>query len=132
MDLTNLREVVGDVLRVFLGGVFLWYGYFDLRPSESRKAEFRRWGFGPAVQPTGGVLQLASVALLIVPATVTFGATLLLAMMLFSAYVHLAREYQPRQALWPLVLGGLAVVAAFLYGAVAWGLAGALFRAAFG
>ena len=127
--MVSLTDVAGDVLRVFLGGMFLWYGYFDVRPSEARKAEFRRWGFGPAVQPVGGVLQLASVALLVLPATVAYGALILFVMMVFSVYVHMAREFRPRLAPWPVVLAALTLVTAYLYGAEAVGPVGEVFRA---
>ncbi len=110
----------------------MWYGYFDVRPSPARKEEFRRWGFPPYVQPVGGILQLLSVVLLIFPPTASYGALLLVVMMIFSVYVHLAREYQPRQVPWPIVLGALALLTAYLYGADAVGPLGELFRAVVG
>lgn len=116
-------ESLGYVLRALLGATFVWYGYFDVRPSPERKEEFRRWGFGPKVQPTGGILQFASAALMLLPETVAYGAALMVVMMLFSLYVHSAREYQPRQLPWPAVLAVLAAVAGLLYVRVAWGLA---------
>ncbi len=125
-------DAVGDVLRVVLGAAFLWYGYFDLRPSPDRKAEFQRWGFAAWVQPMGGALQLLAVVLLIPPATVVFGAALILAMMVFSVYVHLVREFRPRLVLVPFVFAALALVTAFLYGSAAFGPFGTLFRAWFG
>lgn len=125
-------EIAGDALRVLLGATFVWYGYFDVRPSPARKEEFRQWGFPPWVQPAGGVMQLLAVVLLIPLATVAYGALLLLAMMLFSVFVHLAREHKPRRVPWPAILGGLAVVTALLYGGTAWGPAGAFFHAALG
>ena len=114
---------------MFLGAAVLWYGYFDVRPSPARRAEFLRWGFAPWVQPAGGVLQLVAVALLVLPATVAYGAILLLAMMIFSVYVHLAREYRPRQVPWPVVLAVLAVITGLLYGSSAVGPVGYVFRA---
>lgn len=105
-----------------LGATFVWYGYFDVRPSPARKEEFGRWGFGPMVQPIGGVLQLVSAALMILPETVSYGAALMVVMMLFSVYVHLAREYRPRQVPWPAVLAVVALATGLLYRPVAWGL----------
>jgi DoxX-like family len=124
-------ELFGDALRVVLGAVFLWIGYFDLRPSAARREEFRRWGFPSWTQPAGGVLQLASVAMLVLPATVLYGAAILIGMMVFSVYIHLVREYRPVQVPWPLVLGVFAVATGYLYGDVAWGPAGTVFRAIF-
>lgn len=128
----TLLAIAGDVLRLLLGAMFVWYGYFDVRPSPARKEEFLRWGFPSWVQPAGGVLQLVSVALLVVPTTVSYGAIFLLAMMVFSVYVHLVREHRPAQVPWPVILGILALITAFLYGSVALGPAGIVFRAWFG
>ncbi len=125
-------EILGDAIRVVLGVAFLYYGYFDVWASPARRAEFQKWGYGPWVQPTGGVLQLGSVVLMILPETVAFGAVILLAMMIFSIYVHGIKDYQPRQLPPSVILAALALVAFFLYGPVAWGPAGAIFRALFG
>jgi uncharacterized membrane protein YphA (DoxX/SURF4 family) len=125
----DLGGIIGDALRIVLGVAFLWYGYFDVRPTAARQEEFRRWGFAPWTQQAGGLLQLASVALLVFPATVLYAAAFLTGMMVFSVYVHLAREYRPRAVPWPVVLAVLAVVAGYLYGDVAWGPAGWVFRA---
>lgn len=127
----TLLEIAGDALRIFLGAVFLWYGYFNLRPSPARKDEFRHWGFAPWVQPAGGALQLVAVALLVLPATVSYGAVLLVAMMIFSIYTHLRREHAPHQVPVPLVLAALALLAAYLYGGAAAGPVGEVFRAWF-
>lgn len=128
----TLVELIGDALRVFLGAMFVWYGYFDVRPSPPRKEEFRRWGFSPWLQPAGGVLQLLAVALLVLPETVVYGAVLLAAMMIFSVYVHLAREYRPRQVPWPTTLLALSLITGYLYAGVAVGPVGDLYRAWFG
>ena len=112
--------------------MFIWYGYFDVRSAPERKEEFRKWGFAPWVQPAGGVLQLLAVALLVLPETVTYGALLLFAMMVFSVYVHLVRDYSPRQVPWPIVLAALTLITAYLYGSVAVGPAGDAFRALIG
>lgn len=125
-------EILGDAGRVVLGVAFLYYGYFDLRPNPDRVAEFRRWGYAPWVQPLGGVLQLVSVALMVLPATVAFGAAILLAMMVFSIYVHVVKEYRPRQLPPAVILAAVSVMTLLLYGSVAWGPAGALFRALVG
>lgn len=125
----TLVAITGDILRGFLGVAFVCYGYFDVRPSPARKEEFRRWGFPPWVQPAGGVLQLLAVVLLVAPETVAYGALLLLAMMMFSVYVHLAREYRPRAVPWPVVLAALCLITAYLYGGEAAGPAGEVFRA---
>lgn len=63
------------------------------------------------------------------PETVTYGAVLLVAMMIFSIYVHVDREYSPRQVPWPVVLGALAVILGLLYAGSAVGPLGELFRA---
>src|SRR5271155_1283462 len=120
----DLLDLIGDALRVVLAVVFLWIGYFDVRPTAARREEFIRWGFPAWTQPMGGVLQLLSVVLLVLPGTVLYGAALLVALMVFSVYVHLAREYQPRQVPWPAFLGVVAGVTGYLYGSVAWGPAG--------
>lgn len=124
----TLIQIVGDVLRVFLGAAFLWYGYFNLRPSPARKDEFQRWGFAPWVQPAGGALQLVAVALLVLPATVAYGAVLLVGMMIFSIYTHLGREHAPNQVPVPVVLAALALFTAYLYGSGAAGPIGEVFR----
>ena len=121
----------GDTLRVVLAVIFLWLGYFDVRPSAARKEEFRRWGFPSWTQPMGGVLQLLSVGLLALPETVLYAAVILVAMMVFSVYVHLVREFRPRAVPWPTFLGVLSLSVGFLYGAMAWGPGGTLFRAVF-
>jgi DoxX-like family len=127
----DLVDWAGDALRVALGAIFLWLGYFDVRASPARKEEFRRWGFPSWTQPTGGILQLLSVGLLVLPQTVLYAAVILVAMMVFSVYVHLAREFRPRAVPWPAFLGVLSLAVGFLYGEMAWGPAGALFRAIF-
>ncbi len=66
------------------------------------------------------------------PATVAYGGFLIVAMMAFSIYAHLAREYRPKLVTWPAVLAGLALVTAYLYGAVAVGPVGEVFWAWFG
>ncbi len=116
---------------MFLGAGFAFYGYFDLRPRATQQGEFHRWGFPRWVQPAGGALQLVAVLLLVLAGTVAYGAGLLVVMMAFSVYVHLVKEYRPRAVPWPLVLGALAVLTAFLYGAVAIGPVGLVFRAWF-
>jgi uncharacterized membrane protein YphA (DoxX/SURF4 family) len=126
-----IADLLGDGLRIFLGLAFLWYGVQDVRPSPARKAEFRRWRYPPWTQPFGGVLQLLSVGLLILPETVLFAAAILFAMMAFSVYTHLVREYRPHQVPWPAFLGVLAIGVGYLYGHVAWGPAGEIFRAIF-
>lgn len=107
----------------------MWYGYFDVHPSLARREEFHRWEFPAWVQPAGGVLQLVAVVLLAPPQTVVYGALLLLAMMVFSIYVHLVREYRPRLIVWPVILAALTLLTAYLYGAEAIGPAGTVFRA---
>jgi uncharacterized membrane protein YphA (DoxX/SURF4 family) len=128
----EILALLGDALRVVLAAIFLYLGYFDVRPSVARKEEFRRWGLPTWVQPTGGVFQLASVALLILPGTTLYAAAIIVVMMLFSGYVHLAREYRPKATLWPASLAVLAVVVGLLYGTAAVGPAGWLFRALVG
>lgn len=74
-------------------------------------------------------MQLLGAALMVVPATVSYGAALMFGTMLFSVYAHLAREYQPRQVPWPATLAILALVTGVLYGPLAWGPVGLLFGA---
>lgn len=50
-------------------------------------------------------------------------------MMVFSIYVHVVREYSPRQVPWPVVLGALAVILGLLYAGSAVGPVGELLRA---
>lgn len=78
------------------------------------------------------MLQLVSVVLLILPATASYGALFLLAMMVFSVYVHGVRDYQPSQIPIPLAIGALTAITAYLYGSVAFWPLGEIFRAGLG
>jgi len=90
MNAARVRGIVIWLLAIALGVLFVLGAAAKLQGSAQMTAAFRDWGYGPGFMRLIGVLEALGGILLIPPRTSTWGAAVLVAVMIGAAYTHLS------------------------------------------
>lgn len=113
MSQSKARNIVGWVLQILLGGLFLMSGVGKLMGEAEVAANFERWGYPAWFLMVTGVLELLGALGLFIPMTARWAASGLALLMLGAAWTHISGN-DGLMVLMPLLILALLVVVAYL------------------
>jgi uncharacterized membrane protein YphA (DoxX/SURF4 family) len=105
-------EVVLWTLTAWLAFVFVRAGFAKFDPTSGWSTAFAHWGYPVWFRVLIGVVEVAAAALLLWPRTASWGAMLIVAVMLGGMGTHVFIEHRPARAtseLMPLVLASIII-----------------------
>lgn len=107
------RAIAVMVLTVLPALILLFAGGSKLAGTEMSKEQFDGWDYAQALRPVVGAIEVVLAVLLLVPATRLLGSVLMALWILGAAATHVQAEEWAMIPV-PIVVGGLALVAAWL------------------
>ncbi len=113
MSQSKAKNIVGWVLQILLGVLFLMSAVPKLMGDAAAVANFENWGYPDWFLMLTGVLELLGAIGLLIPTTAGWAASGLVLMMLGAAWTHISND-EGLAVLVPLLFAALLAVVAYL------------------
>ncbi|MDX1406927.1 MAG: DoxX family protein [Saprospiraceae bacterium] len=90
MNEASIRKLVSLGSSIILAWVFILYGWRKISNTAGSQAQFMEWGYDADFALQVGIAEIIGGLLLLIPATTSIGAILLMALMGGAIYTHLS------------------------------------------